>query len=1640
MYNENLAKARNWLSDVQVRVSGVIANPVGTDIETIQEQSNMAKALFNEFLANGKLIDGLQQSFSNLQFSLNGVATPDEINALEVPVEDVKKEYKTLLDAIDSRCKMLEVAYIQAQGVQDALDNLIANMKQTEERIHLQAQPASLIIEKLLEQIREHQFVLSDLETHRTSLHSVTDSARELLKIPSNARLAKVIEAKLQSVTNNYSRLRDKANAQNDFLETIFKKLTKFNTESAIIEKELKQLQELASVDEKSVEVLMKYLQDIVQNRKKIQPAYEDCINLGKDLIDTKNVKDTYVVRDKLKRLQTIWEGLELRLDEKLKLTKQKAEKLAAFELTRSEVLLWLSRMEGRTSVFEPVALDLNVIRQQSDEHKLLQTEYRDFNKVIQRINDVSNEYDSLIRSSSPTSNVIDRQDLTDLNAMQQELLEINNRYSFLGVKLLDRQKDLDETRAAVQRQRENLDFLNSFLNKLEKDLPGYNLTIRDNAEKCIKHVRRHQDEMFEKQSQLDTTKIQVKDLLQSKPNVPGADNLRIELEALVERWQRLADLLKECALYSEKSLDFLETYDLIFNWLVSKEKLLSVLGPISSDPRTVRSQMQQVSVLRDEFKAQHTQLEYLRESGNGLVTHFKENSKEGKIISTKLNDIEKKWNDLAGHLEKRYQSLNEVADTTAEFEASLNRLRENLQQISDALDNLPGNNEFEAKLQKIIQLERQLEGQRPLLADAEATAASLVNVISDAKSCADITAKVQALVKQYLALQKKLDNIKAENEAGLKDKRQFLENCAKTVGWINSKLSNFSSPLLISAHKPTLQYQIETHDPIYREVMSKEYEIIMLLNRGQELQNKLGDDVKDLEKINNQWIRLKDEAQDRQNRLQKAQELHRNYEKTSSAFLTWLSGAERDLSKMKPGLLVKKDLDKEIREVSTLRNEVLRKSSDYEKSQNQIINFLSACDIDKDTLMSEMQTTKERWDDLNRLINLKLDKITEIIDLVMDFSDNFRQLSALVQRNEDAFDSLERIHGANAGRDPRSLEKIKTIKDDNEELKNNFQNLRIMAEKIITETRPAGYNGDNLYADLEGLSDRIHTLQARLDDRFNDLQVASNAVAKFNDSINFITLDLTSLENEVDTLTSPGREVKVVRNQLDTATELLRKIEDVAKKISEAETSGDAIIEKGFVSRPSDIHEPLDGVKRKRSRLESRTKDYLEALQRALKLLIQFYENYDVALTEISQIDYDLKKIKSVGSEAQQIRLQQQEFQQFKRQVVDPMDRKIDELNDLGKDLIRSAQETVSTAALEGDLEKLVEKWSEIKSRVAERDRKLDQALLQTGKFQDALQGLLRWLEDSEELIRNQKSPSIDYKVAKAQLQEQKFLMKMIGDNENSILSLVHLGEEVAKGCEPNEKTNIQLQLKDLTNRFDHLKNKANDRTKLLENAVDVAKLLQDQLAPLTTFLDRSERTLKNLENIPSDEDKIQQSIFEHDRLHKEILSKYPDVTALTALKVSIRKFFEPDEADIANDKIDNINVRYNMLRDDSERLGNLLAKTKQDVRQFTLAYQDLFAWLEKQERLLAPFKTISVHVDVISEQIEKLQTINNEAQNKENTIQTTIDVGNELIRNISQDEAMKLKDKLDTLGRRYGNICDRSAEYLNNARDGLG
>lgn len=69
----------------------------------------------------------------------------------------------------------------------------------------------------------------------------------------------------------------------------------------------------------------------------------------------------TGAVRDRVKTLENLWKELNLHLDEKQRLGKQRTEQLVAYEKLRDQVIVWLNNFENRVEKLEPIAVDIEV-------------------------------------------------------------------------------------------------------------------------------------------------------------------------------------------------------------------------------------------------------------------------------------------------------------------------------------------------------------------------------------------------------------------------------------------------------------------------------------------------------------------------------------------------------------------------------------------------------------------------------------------------------------------------------------------------------------------------------------------------------------------------------------------------------------------------------------------------------------------------------------------------------------------------------------------------------------------------------------------------------------------------------------------------------------------------------------------------------------------------------------------------------------------------------------------------------------------------------------------------------------------------------------------------------------------------------
>ncbi|XP_046140942.1 dystonin isoform X18 [Osmia bicornis bicornis] len=1693
-YRESLEKARNWLKEVEPKVHRAISEAVAAEPKQVEDQLSKAKALNNEMLANERLVENVKVTVEALLRSLDGQLTPKEVDELEEPAKALEDKYKQLTNAIGEKCQELDAALVRSQGVQDALDSLVLWLNNIEGQFKNIQRLASLQKERLEEQQRDQRLLQADLDSHRLSVEAVASSARDLLTNSSNARIAKRIEGKLKDVQGRFEKLMDKSLRRGEFLDEIAQALgdflvdtTKFDSWYAHMIEALES-RDLSKLDVAEYENKMASLMD---KREDQRANFEDLIRNGKSLISKKDVTDVAQIRDKIKALESQWKEVNNLIDEKQRLSKSRAEQLTAYEKLRDQVIDWLTRTEHKVQGLEPVAVDLEKLKRQTDELKPIQKEYRDYGNTVDKVNDLGIAYDGLLKeriesptrrrgSTSPTKRPVRRmsqdgrspspaklyaaqspvspggssgfssrrssQDgfhLEDLSPVQQQLSEINNRYGLLGVRLTDRQTELDNVKDELRRHMDNLKTLSQFLEKIQRQIPKEAMpSTKEEADKTARQIKTVIEEMYEKQSLLDTTRTQVRDLVRRKKGAAGVDRLNDEMEDVTNRWKSFSERCKDRIKFLDDVKDFYDTSEGLASWLGSKERMLGALGPISADPRMVASQVQQVQVLREEFRTQQPQLDHLVQVGENILSVIDTDSTDGQRTKAKLSSILDKWSDQLARLDERAQSLGDAVDTSREFDASLNRLRDALQAISDNLDELTLEKDPEDQLRKIENLERQLEGQRPLLADVEASGEQLCEVLSDPASKSEIHGKLAAVGKLYTNLQKKLDHKKAEIEGNLRDGRQFEASCTKTLGWLADELGNMSEKLLVSADRDILQQQLDHHEPMYRNVMGKEHEVIMLLNKGrdmltrsQKVENRSLQ--RDLDKMQSQWDRLKKDMMDRHTKLQTCAEHCKKYYKAQDAFLPWLRQAEDKLECLKPASFKRKDIEKQLKELSSFRNEVWKHSGEFENNKTLGETFLGACDIDKQNVKNELGAMKTRWDKLNNDLTARTQSLEDTARHLMDFNENLRELRHSLQRCEDKLASHDALGGA--AKDPKLLDRIKILREETTNLKKPLQYVKQQANDLVNKAREQGVDATHLQDEVDNLSDRINDLQAKLDDRCNELQSAATAVAQFNDHAKAIGQQVTSLEKELDSMRAAGREIKIIRIQIEETSKVITKVTRLYEEVTSLENLGERLVDYGFAADAVATREQVASLKRQVGKLDDRSRDRHEELSTTLDRLQEFYQAHTTVIHEIDAANEHVRRFKPVGSEVESIKVQQEDFRLLKINKIEPLARAVEECNVLGQALIQTAGRDVNTSNIEKDVDKMNERWNDLKDRLNERDRRLDVGLLQSGKFQEALEGLQKWLTDTEEMVSNQKPPSSDYKVVKAQLQEQKFLKKMLMDRQNSMSSLYNMGQEVAAGADPKERKMIEKQLTELVGRFDNLTESAAERMEALEQAMGVAKQFQDKLVPLAIWLDKTEKRVRDMELVPTDEEKIQQRVSEHYTLHEDILSRKPDFSELTEIASQLMALVGEDEAATLADKLQDAADRYAALVERSDALGSLLQRSRQGLRHLVLSYQELQAWMEGMEIRLSKYRVLAVHTEKLLQQMEDLADLTEEVSTRQTEVDSTTDAGLELMKHISSDEALQLKDKLDSLQRRFNDLVSRGSDLLKHAQESL-
>ena len=369
-FNDNTWGMLSWLTDAEEKLSMTRQEASAPEPEALRDHLEKMKGIANDAISHKNNLAELEKSAKEvIQAMADLDVGGDQVEKIQDILNDISGRHDIVLEEINERANDLQTAVTKSQDVQDAVEQLLTWLKETDRKLE-QVKPISLNQDKLNEQAQKLNIVETDIESHKPSIESVRQAASELIKT-CDLDMAKSLEAEISDLGSKFLGAQKKCRACTKDVEEVSEKLNKFNDKlescKTWVGSNSDSLQSL-EMSKLPVEQL-KLKVDLINIEKGRQlQDMETLQGLGREILQDPRTGDPAAVRMALSDLEKMWTKFDECLAERESEASIKESRGNEYETIKNQVVAWLTRMESDVNAFEPVAVDMDIVAKQIEE------------------------------------------------------------------------------------------------------------------------------------------------------------------------------------------------------------------------------------------------------------------------------------------------------------------------------------------------------------------------------------------------------------------------------------------------------------------------------------------------------------------------------------------------------------------------------------------------------------------------------------------------------------------------------------------------------------------------------------------------------------------------------------------------------------------------------------------------------------------------------------------------------------------------------------------------------------------------------------------------------------------------------------------------------------------------------------------------------------------------------------------------------------------------------------------------------------------------------------------------------------------------------------------------------------------------
>lgn len=276
----------------------------------------------------------------------------------------------------------------------------------------------------------------------------------------------------------------------------------------------------------------------------------------------------------------------------------------------------------------------------------------------------------------------------------------------------------------------------------------------------------------------------------------------------------------------------------------------------------------------------------------------------------------------------------------------------------------------------------------------------------------------------------------------------------------------------------------------------------------------------------------VKDHTSDRQERLDKVVPLSRKHKYESQTFKPWLSSAEKRLAGIDPETCDKSTLDKHMKTLKDLDDEVEDRKPDLQELNDTTADLVESCQADKFIIEGDAQDVNKRYDNLADGVDKLKKKVEEVKDAVEKYEDSVVPVEKALEEIEKAIAAHEPV-GIDLEKGKSDQKEIDDLFEKLEDLKSEVDKAKGAGDELVDALGDKSPKAAEVKDNVDALADKYKDLKAKLNDHKKKVDEEIKMAEKFNDALQDLEEKLPDIQEAVAAQEAISSDPDVVKKQL---------------------------------------------------------------------------------------------------------------------------------------------------------------------------------------------------------------------------------------------------------------------------------------------------------------------------------------------------------------------------------------------------------------------------------------------------------------------------------------------------------------------------